>query len=89
MTKNEWFVNTFLKSLTNGQWLSAKQMQVCKRYMVQSVYYPDNFMIAVGDTCYTATQVSKKKGYGQIRIETFPYNVEERVTNLYGEQFKR
>lgn len=32
MKHNDWFENTFLASLKSGQWITEKQVAICKRY---------------------------------------------------------
>lgn len=86
MKHNKWFEETFLTSLKNGQWLSEKQMNICRKYMVESRYYGGTFLLACGNVAYKAV-VCSKKGYGKFYKEEYEYNVEEKVTDRFGNQY--
>lgn len=86
MKHNRWFEETFLASLKNGQWLSEKQMNICKKYMVESRYYAGTYKLAVGNMEYIAVLCSKK-GYGTFSAVEYPFNREEHVTDRFGNQY--
>lgn len=74
MKHNKWFEETFLPSLKNGQWLSEKQVSVCKKYMEEDRYWSWSYTLKIKNMKYRVSV--SKKGYGKFYIEEFPYNIE-------------
>ena len=85
MKHNQWFEEKFLASLKNGQWLSEKQVHICKKYMTESRYYSGTWKLACGNTEYVMSVY--KKGYGKLYIREYEFNLEERITDMYGNQY--
>lgn len=65
----KWFTDVFLKSLderfseTTIIWLTAKQADVCSRYMKRAEYHPF-YYITVGE--YQYSMIIVKKGLGRM-----------------------
>lgn len=85
MKHNDWFESVFLASLKNGQCISEKQVAICRRYMVESRCSADTLRLASGNMLFSV--YIKKKGYGQFEAIQCPHNVEECVTDRFGNQF--
>jgi hypothetical protein len=85
MKHNEWFEGKFLASLKNGQWITEKQVAICKRYMVASRYSARKYLLASGNVKYTVDESAK--GYGRFYREEFPMDIEANVTDRFGNQF--
>lgn len=86
MTKhNEWFEQKFLTSLKPNQWLSEKQMSICQKYMVSDRYKARTYRLAVKNIEYKVSEC--RKGYGKFYKIEYPYNVEEKVTDRFGNQY--
>ena len=85
MEHNKWFEGTFLASLKNGQWVSEKQVEICRRHMVASRYNAREYKLASGCTEYIVH--TYQKGYGRFYRYDYPHNVEEVVTDKFGRQY--
>lgn len=85
MKHNDWFENAFLTSLKHEQWLTEKQVAICKKYMVADRYSARKFRIAIENIEYVVTEY--QKGYGKFFKRVYPFNVEEKVTDRFGNQY--
>lgn len=85
MKHNEWFEGKFLASLKNGQWITEKQVAICKKYMVASRYSARTYKLASGNTEYVVTEYAK--GYGKFTRQEYQFNIEENVTDRFGSQY--
>ena len=66
---NKWFTETFLSSMKNQQWLTEKQVAICKRYMNED---RDLNIWHIEHEFKNYTIVVYPKGYGKIFITTLP-----------------
>ena len=85
MKHNGWFEGTFLDSLKNGQWITEKQVAICKKYMTESRYNAREYKLACANTEYVVHEY--QKGYGKFYRNEYKHNVEDAVTDRFGNQY--